>query len=289
MLPILDIPVNTMLADLDAGLRRLLEPELDRQGFGGVNIVFDAPTREWAAALSAPTVNLFLYDLTEAAGHRTMDWAAERADGRLRELRPPLRLQASYAVTAWTRNVEDEHRLLSQVIGVLYAHPALPPGLVEGTLGDACGEDQLETALARDRAERRADFWTAIGGQYKPSVDFGVVLPFPSGRALERGPAVRTRVVRATLTEASIEPEARHLLTGRVRDARGAPAADCWVTLPDIGRAAVTGEQGEFAIDGVSPGSHVCLARGRDGAEGRGEIELPGPAAELTLGRRPRA
>src|SRR3954471_17863018 len=98
MRQIIDIPVNTMLADLDGSLRRVLQPELARQGFGSVNVVFDAPTRDWASALSAPTVNLFLYDLTEARGHRTVDWQMQRTDGAARELGPPLRLRASYAV-----------------------------------------------------------------------------------------------------------------------------------------------------------------------------------------------
>ena len=60
MTPLLEIPINTMLADLDAALRRMLKAELGRHGFGGVNVVFDAPTRDWAATVSGPTVNLFL-------------------------------------------------------------------------------------------------------------------------------------------------------------------------------------------------------------------------------------
>ena len=32
-------------------------------------------------------------------------------------------MECSYAVTAWTQAVEDEHRLLSQVLGVLFAFP----------------------------------------------------------------------------------------------------------------------------------------------------------------------
>ena len=129
---IVDIPLNTMLADLDAALRRLLKAELARHGFGAANVVFEAPTRDWAATLSAPTVSLFLYDLCEAAGHRTVEWQPQRVNGGLREQRPPLRFEASYAVTAFTQGVEDEHRLLSQVIGILYAHPALPCGSAVG-------------------------------------------------------------------------------------------------------------------------------------------------------------
>ena len=44
------------------------------------------------------------------------------------------RLEVSYAVTAWTRTVKDEHRLLSQVLGILYGHGVLPPESLAGTL-----------------------------------------------------------------------------------------------------------------------------------------------------------
>ena len=37
-----DVPLNTMLADLDETLRNLLRSELERHGFEGVDIAFDA-------------------------------------------------------------------------------------------------------------------------------------------------------------------------------------------------------------------------------------------------------
>src|SRR4051794_14493595 len=61
-----NVPLNTMLADLDEALRALLRRELGRHGFDGVEVAFDAPAKDWSATLSAPTVNLFLYDLREA-------------------------------------------------------------------------------------------------------------------------------------------------------------------------------------------------------------------------------
>src|SRR5262249_44074109 len=108
------IPLNTMLADLDESLKGLLQSELARHGFELVQIVFDAPTKEWASTLSAPTLNLFLYDIRETREHRPGDWEERKDDeGRRFELRPPLRVDVAYAVTAWTRSVEDEHRMLS--------------------------------------------------------------------------------------------------------------------------------------------------------------------------------
>jgi hypothetical protein len=57
---VVDVPLNTMLADLDETLRVLLKRELARHGFDGVDIAFDAPARDWSSQLSGPTVNLFL-------------------------------------------------------------------------------------------------------------------------------------------------------------------------------------------------------------------------------------
>src|SRR3972149_6110777 len=99
----IQVPLNTMLADLDESLRGLLKRELARHGFDGVDIVFDAPAKEWSATLSTPTVNLFLYDLRESQDFRPIDWEPHRDENGLRELRPPLRVDVSYAVTAWTR------------------------------------------------------------------------------------------------------------------------------------------------------------------------------------------
>src|SRR5215210_1943793 len=123
-----EVPLNTMLADLDETLRGMLKGELERHGFEGIEIAFDAPSREWSGQLSAPTVNLFLYDLRESPDDRPVEWANENnRNGRARETRPPMMMECSYALTAWTQAVEDEHRLLSQVLAVLFAFPELPP------------------------------------------------------------------------------------------------------------------------------------------------------------------
>src|SRR3954452_1491652 len=115
------VPLNTMLADLDETLRALLKEELEVHGFEGVDIAFDAPSRDWSGQLSKPSVNLFLYDLREAESLRSSEWSKIKKDGRTLESPPPMIMEASYAVTAWTQAVEDEHRLLSQVLAILFA------------------------------------------------------------------------------------------------------------------------------------------------------------------------
>ena len=49
---VVDVPLNTMLADLDETLRVLLKRELARHGFDGVEVAFDAPARDWSSQLS---------------------------------------------------------------------------------------------------------------------------------------------------------------------------------------------------------------------------------------------
>src|SRR3954468_12536882 len=120
------VPLNTMLADLDETLRTLLKEELEVHGFEGVDIAFDAPSRDWSGQLSKPAVNVFLYDLREAETLRTSEWSSMQRNGRTVEGRPPMVMEASYAVTAWTQAVEDEHRLLSQVLAILFAYPQIP-------------------------------------------------------------------------------------------------------------------------------------------------------------------
>src|SRR5205085_5366029 len=104
------------------GLRSLLRSDLGRQGFDGVEVSFDAPSREWAGKLTGPAVNLFLYDIREARERAT---SSPEPRGSVL-VSPPLRLALTYAVTAWTKAVEDEHRLLSQVLAILFSHARLP-------------------------------------------------------------------------------------------------------------------------------------------------------------------
>jgi hypothetical protein len=277
------VPLNTMLADLDETLRQLLKRELADHGFDGVQIAFEAPTREWAATLTAPTVDLFLYDLREALKRRPVEWTTRRENGRAHDVRPPLRLEVSYAVTAWTRTVEDEHRLLSQVLAVLFAYYKLPEPALHGTLANGSQRFPLETTIGHPRSEGKADFWSAVGGQYKASLDYVVLASCEAGTLVERGPDVESRSVRVgRMDDVRSAIEERHTLVGRVCDEAGDPVAGTWVVLPDAAAWAVTDDDGRFRFDGVVPGRHRCVARGPAGGGGESEADVPG-TLELVL------
>jgi len=278
----IDVPLNTMLADLDETLRGLLREELERHGFEGVDIAFDAPSRDWSGQLSKPSVNLFLYDLREAENLRQSEWSRVKKDGRLVESRPPMVMECSYAVTAWTQAVEDEHRLLSQVLAILFAYPQLPEDRLNGRLLNGSQPWPVKGRIGQGKGEK-SDFWSAVGGQYKVSLDYVVRLSVESGAKRERGPEVRTQTIRTSLTDSPRTVLEMHRSTGRVKNAKGEPIADVWVTLPDLGTWASSTADGTFRFDRLPPGLHRLLARTVDGREADALLEVPGAGADLVI------
>jgi hypothetical protein len=279
-----DVPLNTMLADLDETLRTLLKAELERHGFEGVDIAFDAPAREWSGQLSKPTVNVFLYDLREAETLRTSEWSRIQRDGRTFEGRPPMVMECSYAVTAWTQAVEDEHRLLSQVLAIFYAYPEIPQSALNGRLANGSQQWPIKARIGQGKGEK-SDFWSAIGGQYKVSLDYVVRLSVDSGAKLERGPEVRTQTVRTRLADGPARAVVEmHRSVGKVSNAKGEPLANVWVTLPDVGTWTASAADGRFRFERLPPGRHRLLARTTDGVEAVTQFEVPGAGVDLVMG-----
>ncbi len=279
-----DVPLNTMLADLDETLRTLLKTELERHGFEGVDIAFDAPAREWSGQLSKPTVNVFLYDLREAETLRTSEWSRIQRDGRTFEGRPPMVMECSYAVTAWTQAVEDEHRLLSQVLAIFYAYPEIPQSALNGRLANGSQQWPIKARIGQGKGEK-SDFWSAIGGQYKVSLDYVVRLSVDSGAKLERGPEVRTQTVRTRLADGPARAVVEmHRSVGKVSNKKGEPLANVWVTLPDVGTWTASEADGRFRFDRLPPGRHRLLARTADGVEAVTQFEVPGAGVDLVMG-----
>ena len=284
MTTITDVPVNTMIADLDTGLRDLLIAQLKRHGFDDIDVVFETPTSEWASTLTRPTVNLFLCDLRKSSRPGQSAPDGGRNGNRTTERAPALRVDCIFAVTTWSKAVADEHRLLSQVLGVLYAFPNLTGRL--GARFDAGGQRfEVLATVGEQRPEQRADFWRSVGGVYKPALDYVVTLAVESGNVIERGPDVRSATVRTGRTDLS-RRDVQELsnVGGIVRDADGEPVADAWVALPELGLIAMSGEDGRFRLRRVPTGSYDVRVRDADGREATVEVEVPAEPIDVVLG-----
>jgi hypothetical protein len=93
-----------MIHDVDQLLEKLVKK--DALNGSSVELVFEAPTKDWVARRSGPAVDLYLYDIREDLERRVPAWedvkdaAGERTtDRRL----PPRRYRLAYLVTAWTQ------------------------------------------------------------------------------------------------------------------------------------------------------------------------------------------
>ncbi|MFJ9630130.1 DUF4255 domain-containing protein [Streptomyces sp. NPDC101175] len=169
-----------MIHEIDEALRRLLRARALPAGVA--EVVFDAPTRDWAARRNAPTVDAYLYDIREEVARRERGAMALRdAAGTVTERRqPPRWFRLSYLVTAWTKRTEDEHRLLSAVLAGLLPYEVLPAEHLEGSTLLALGA-AIPLTVGVPPAESRsiADIWSALGGELKPSLDVVVIAPVP--------------------------------------------------------------------------------------------------------------
>jgi hypothetical protein len=279
----IDVPPNNMIADLDAGLRDLLLAQLRRHGFDDIDVVFETPTTEWASQLTRPTVDLFLCDLRKSQRAGQSGPEGGREGGRATERPPAMRVDCIFAITAWSKAIADEHRLLSQVLGVLYAFPILD-GHLGPRLNDGAQRFSILASVGEQRPEQRADFWRSVGGVYKPALDYVVTLSVESGHTVQRGPDVRAATFRTGLTDRprGAMEELAHI-GGIVRDEDGAPVADAWVVVPMLGRMVTSGADGRFRLPRVPPGTHELRVRDRDGRETSARLAAPGAPLDVVL------
>ena len=188
-----------MIHEVDEALRRLLgESGLEASG---VEVVFDAPTRDWAARRTTPTVCVFLYDIREDTTRRGSGTEeVYDADGHLVARRPPPRwFDLAYLVSAWAGRPTDEHRLLSQVLACLTAGDTLPRRLLTGSLAELGLTIDLDASgVPGPDAPALSDVWSALGGELKASLTLRVRAPLAAPRRATAPPVTEGLEVRAS-------------------------------------------------------------------------------------------
>ena len=179
-----------MIHDLDASMRNLFERDIVNGS--GVDLDFEAPTKEWSGKLSKPTINVFLYDIREDLSRREVMFEEVRDDvGKVIERKqPPRQFRIAYLVTAWTKRPEDEHRLLSSVLGCFVQNERLPPEILAGSLAGSPRPVITQVAMAIDEDRMYSNVWSALGGELKPAINVVCIAPFDVSRSLPFGPPV---------------------------------------------------------------------------------------------------
>jgi hypothetical protein len=154
-----------------------------------VDVMFDAPDGDWAAGVSRPTVNLYLWDVRPNLAER--QWGEELVpldDGRRVRREPLPRVDCRYLVTAWTTEVRDEHSLLGSVLAALLLHPHIAAEHLKGPF--ATVRPLPAVHLRSGDGTENSDFWSALGGQLKPGLDLVVTATVDAAAMIEAGPPV---------------------------------------------------------------------------------------------------
>ena len=178
-----------MIHEIDDALRKLVEREL---AGSGVEISFEAPTSDWAARRSSPTVDLYLYDIREDRDRRNMALEPVRDDAGVvvGRRRPPRMFKLSYLVTAWTLRPADEQRLLATFLACAIRYDVLPRDILSGTLLEQPLNMPVTVALPPPEDRALSDVWTALGGDLKPSLDLVITAPVDARKVEPVGPPV---------------------------------------------------------------------------------------------------
>jgi hypothetical protein len=177
-----------MIDEVDAALEALVR----RDALNGsrVDILFDAPNKEWVARRNAPTIDLYLYDIREDLPRRQLSPEAVRdaTTGFVANRTiPARRYRLSYLLTAWTQRSEDEHRLLAACLAVLARNEFIPFDLVGGSLAASPFPVLLTVCLPPPQDRSIADVWSALGGELKPSLDIIATAPLNLNYRLPAG------------------------------------------------------------------------------------------------------
>ena len=181
-----------MINDVDDTLKELLATKTPLDP-GAIEITFERPDKQWSAGVSKPTVNLFLYDVRENHELRDQQRFVTRNGDAGAETPPPVRVDLTYVITAWTSEVSDEHQLLGRILTTLLRFPLLPADVLKGSMQNQAFP--LRAWIAQpERMPNPWEFWGHVDHGMKASLCFVLTT------SLQPGGATPVQLVKSTDT-----------------------------------------------------------------------------------------
>jgi len=275
-----------MFADLDETIRQLLVQQAGLDPTE-VDISFDTPDREWSSRLTRPAINAFMYDVRENSELRKHTWENSHngANNEVRRRKPPLRVAATYQITAWARAREDEHNLLWRVLATLAKYAPLPKEVLQGDLGE---QPVLPIPAAIGQSEHMpnnfADLWQALDNRIRPSLTYVVTLALDTQREIIIPPVLQPpRIDANSLDRRGMEQMLR--VRGRVRDGADTDKrlVGALVILRETGQRAFTDDEGWFVFDDAPRGPITLIARAQGRAETALSTSVPAASYDIEL------
>jgi hypothetical protein len=196
-----------MINEVDEALRSLVKADI--VAGSEIEVVFDAPTRDWASRRNKPTIDLYLYDIREDMRRRQTGYVERRNERGMVEERQdlPRYYKLAYLITAWTQRPEDEHRLLSAILSCFILHETMPEQHLTPLLVEAGLPLTLQIAYPPPENRQVSDVWSSLGGDLKASVDLIVYMAIQPDRLHDLAQAVMAPLKLRTVGQTTIESD----------------------------------------------------------------------------------
>ena len=119
-------------------------------------------------------------------------------NGRILRHKAPIRIDCSYLITAWssaTNPIEDEHRLLGEVMKVLLRYRQLPDDVLQGELVGLLPPVRARV-VRQGYLQSLGEFWQAMGGKPKASLHYTLTVSADVFAPEDMGPPASEKVVK---------------------------------------------------------------------------------------------
>jgi hypothetical protein len=270
-----------MLTNTSHALQQLLwsSGQIDSEE---VDIRFEAPTKDWVASLTRPTINLFLFDVQENTEKRETNVQTVRSNGKAERRLPPRRFDLKYMVSALSTEIEDEHQLLWRMLSTLMKYQQLPQEVLPESLRSL--ETPLTTRIGnKEEGPNFLDIWSALGTPPHPALCYIVTAPLDLDIAIQT-PIVLTRTTgyrRTTRDEVTMET-AIHI-GGVVRSKKGQPLDGVKVKLDSSANdGSTTDASGRYVLR--VPGGPIGLSVLQHGKiQKRVKLRVPSDSYDILL------
>lgn len=270
-----------MIDDLDEALRDLLVRELPIRN-NEVDITFDQPKRDWAARLSRPTLNLYLYDLRENLKLRreASQREIERRPSSVITLRPAIRMDLNYLVTAWATDPGDEHRLLARALMALLRFQELPDDILPESLQDQPNPITIKVSQP-DTLDKPSDLWSVLDNQQRPGIVLTAVVAFNPYSPVEQP---LTRTAEVNFGQKNVPADDTHgyvSISGSIRSKK--PLQNVQIMLLERGTLADLQPNGEFGIRNLKPGDYSLRLTADGHKASQHKIKVPSASYDIEL------
>lgn len=181
-----------MINDLDKSIEALLKEKLPTGLADQITISFAPPDGEFPpSSVNLPAIDFFLYDIRENRDLRSKIWQFEKNQNGNKgtKKQDPIRVDFSYLITAWPSGsapspIQDEHGLLGEVMKILLRHEIFPEHLIQGSLRTQ--EFPIPAlALQPGHLQSMGEFWQALGGKPKATLNYTITLSVDPYQATE--------------------------------------------------------------------------------------------------------